>query len=69
MYSKFSEEKKWKVEIISQSLSDLGGFKEVVAKISGQQVYSKLKFESGGPEFKEFLIPKHKVEFILVHVR
>ena len=48
MYSKFSEEKKWKVEIISQSLSDLGGFKEVVAKISGQQVYSKLKFESGG---------------------
>ncbi len=48
MYSKFSEEKKWKVEIISQSLSDLGGFKEIVAKISGQQVYSKLKFESGG---------------------
>ena len=48
MYSKFSEEKKWKVEIISQSLSDLGGFKEVVAKISGHQVYSKLKFESGG---------------------
>ena len=48
MYSKFSEEKKWKVEIISQSLSDLGGFKEVVAKISGQQVYSKMKFESGG---------------------
>ena len=48
MYSKFSEERKWKVEIISQSLSDLGGFKEVVAKISGQQVYSKLKFESGG---------------------
>jgi len=48
MYSKFSEEKKWKVEIISQSLSDLGGFKEVVAKISGHHVYSKLKFESGG---------------------
>ena len=47
MYSRFSEEKKWKLEIISQNESDQGGYKEIVARISGDRVYSQLKFESG----------------------
>ena len=37
----------WKVEIMSQSESDNGGYKEVIALISGDKVYSRLKFESG----------------------
>jgi len=48
MYVKFAELRKWKVEIVSQNQSDLGGYKEIVCKISGQDVYSWLKFESGG---------------------
>lgn len=48
MYAKFAELRKWKLEIISQNQSDLGGYKEVVCKISGQDVYAWLKFESGG---------------------
>ena len=48
MYARFSELRKWKFEIVSQNQSDLGGYKEVVCKISGQDVYSWLKFESGG---------------------
>ena len=48
MYAKFAELRKWRLEIVSQHQSDLGGYKEVVCKISGQDVYSWLKFESGG---------------------
>ena len=48
MYSRFSERSGWKVEIISQNPSDLGGFKEVIMKIIGGEVYARLKFESGG---------------------
>lgn len=48
MYAKFAELRNWKLEIISQNQSDLGGYKEVVCKIIGQNVYSWLKFESGG---------------------
>ena len=47
MYLKFSERQSWKVEIISKSEGEIGGFKEIVCKISGKDVYSKLKFESG----------------------
>lgn len=48
MYSRFAERRGWQVEIISQSLSDIGGYKEIIAKIDGQGAYSRLKFESGG---------------------
>ena len=48
MYLKFAERHGWSVEMISQNESDLGGFKEVVLKISGENVYAQLKFESGG---------------------
>src|SRR5881392_1025770 len=48
MYARFAERNRWQVEVVSESLGDMGGFKEVIARIAGQGVYSKLKFESGG---------------------
>lgn len=47
MYCRYAEKMHWKVEIMSQSDSDTGGFKEIIALISGEKVYSRLKFESG----------------------
>ena len=47
MYSRFAESQRWKVEVISASDSAVGGLKEVIALISGDKVYSKLKYESG----------------------
>ena len=47
MYSRYAETNGWKVELMSVSDSDSGGFKEVIAMISGNRVYSRLKFESG----------------------
>ena len=47
MYSRYAENKKWKMEVINKSEGDHGGYKEVIAKISGADVYSNLKFESG----------------------
>src|SRR5512134_543160 len=48
MYSRYAERHGWGVEVLSASPSDLGGFKEVIARIVGKGAYSKLKFESGG---------------------
>ncbi len=47
MYTRFAERNRWQVEVISQSPSELGGYKEIIAKVIGQGAYSKLKFESG----------------------
>ncbi len=47
MYSRFAERQSWKVEIMSESPTGIGGFKEIVALIEGKSVYSKLKFEGG----------------------
>ncbi len=47
MYARYAEEKGWKVEITSKSESEIGGIKEVIALISGDRVYSRLKYESG----------------------
>ncbi len=47
MYVHYAESRRWKVEMISLSESGLGGFKEVVAMISGQGAYSRMKYESG----------------------
>jgi len=47
MYSRFAEIQGWTVEILSSSIGEKGGFKEIVALISGQRVFSRLKFESG----------------------
>lgn len=48
MYTRFAERMKWQIEVISSNESEVGGFKEIIAKIIGQGAYSKLKFESGG---------------------
>jgi len=48
MYTRYCERWGWKVEIISESASELGGYKEVVIRIEGDHVYGALKFESGG---------------------
>ena len=47
MYSRFAERQRWQVEILSASESDLGGYREIIARLVGQGAYSKLKFESG----------------------
>ncbi len=47
MYVRFAERRRWQVEIISESLGEMGGYKEVIARIIGQGAYSVLKFESG----------------------
>ncbi|CAN5355094.1 peptide chain release factor 1 [soil metagenome] len=47
MYSRYAEERGWKVEIISASPADMGGYKEVVASLNGVGVFARLKFESG----------------------
>jgi peptide chain release factor 1 len=47
MYSRYAESMRWKVEVLSSSESGVGGFKEVVASIQGQRVYSYMKYESG----------------------
>ncbi len=47
MYGRFAEQRGWKVEVMSSSASDAGGFKEVISLVSGKSVYSQLKYESG----------------------
>lgn len=47
MYSRYAETKGWRIEVISVSDGEHGGYKEVISKVSGDQVYSHLKFESG----------------------
>jgi peptide chain release factor 1 len=48
MYSRYAERQGWRVEVVSASESEVGGYKEIIAKIIGYGAYSKLKFESGG---------------------
>ena len=47
MYSRFAENKGWQIELISASHGEHGGYKEIIARFSGNAVYSQLKFESG----------------------
>ena len=48
MYSRYAELRGWRVELMSASASDLGGFKEVIFLVSGEGAYSRLKYEGGG---------------------
>jgi peptide chain release factor 1 len=48
MYTRFAERNRWQVELVSESPSDLGGYKEVIVRLIGGGAYSRLKFESGG---------------------
>jgi len=47
-YSRYAESKRWKMEVTSTSESSVGGLKEVIALVSGNRVYSRLRYESGG---------------------
>ncbi len=47
MYTRFAESKRWKVQVLSSSPSDAGGFKEIIFEVKGDGAYSRLKFESG----------------------
>ncbi|WP_297834142.1 peptide chain release factor 1 [Pseudomonas sp.] len=47
MYSRYAERRGWRVEILSENIGEHGGFKEVIARVEGENVYGKLKFESG----------------------
>jgi peptide chain release factor 1 len=48
MYTRFAERNRWQVEMVSESASEIGGFKEVIVRVIGFGAYSRLKFESGG---------------------
>ncbi|WP_127478189.1 peptide chain release factor 1 [Sulfurivermis fontis] len=48
MYSRYAELRRWQVEVVSESLGEHGGYKEIIARVIGQGAYSRLKFESGG---------------------
>lgn len=47
MYSRYAEERGWKIEVLSSNPSDLGGFKEIIFSVSGTDVFKRLKYESG----------------------
>lgn len=47
MYSRYVESQGWKVKLVSESLADMGGFKEAILEVQGDMVYSKLKYEAG----------------------
>jgi len=47
MYSRFAESRRWRVEVVSEREGDHGGYKEIITRIVGDNVYSQLKFESG----------------------
>ena len=47
MYGRYAEERGWRIEVMSASEADVGGYKEVVASVNGQGVFARLKFESG----------------------
>jgi peptide chain release factor 1 len=47
MYTRYAEQQSWRVELMSESPSELGGYKEVIVRIDGEGAYGRLKFESG----------------------
>jgi len=47
MYCRYAESKRWNIEIVSENHGEHGGFKEVIARVNGQNIYGNLKFESG----------------------
>jgi peptide chain release factor 1 len=48
MYCRYAERQRWQIEVISASEAEVGGYKEVIARVTGRGAYSRLKFESGG---------------------
>jgi peptide chain release factor 1 len=60
MYKNYASIQGWRVEIIEMSESDLGGYKEIIANISGSNVFAKLKYESGGHRVQR--VPKTETQ-------
>ncbi len=60
MYSRYAENRNWKVEILSESLGEHGGYKEIISRIQGQGAYSQLKFESGAHRVQR--VPKTEAQ-------
>ncbi len=60
MYMRHAERNRWQVELVSESPSELGGYKEVIVRIIGQGAYSRLKFESGGHRVQR--VPKTETQ-------
>lgn len=60
MYKGYAGIKGWKVEVMSTSESDLGGYKEIIVEVSGTDVFSKLKYESGGHRVQR--VPKTETQ-------
>ena len=48
MYARYAERQGWKVDVVSSSSSELGGYREAIVRVAGESAYAKLKFESGG---------------------
>ena len=67
MYTRYAEIKGWKVEIMSESPSDSGGYKEIICLISGDRVYSHLKFEAGTHRVQR--VPETEAEEVDVEIR
>ncbi|HEY3700448.1 MAG TPA: peptide chain release factor 1 [Spongiibacteraceae bacterium] len=60
MYSRYAERRGWHVEIISESQGEHGGYKEIISRIEGQDVYARLKFESGAHRVQR--VPKTEAQ-------
>ena len=65
MYSKFAEQKGWRVEVMNERPGEHGGFKEVITRIEGKDVYSQLKFESGAHRVQWYPKLNRRAESIL----
>ena len=60
MYTRYAERRRWTTELVSESPSDLGGYKEVILRIAGDGAYGRLKFESGGHRVQR--VPKTETQ-------
>lgn len=60
MYMRYAERKRWQVEVISQNEGEHGGYKEIIFRLAGDQVYSQLKFESGAHRVQR--VPKTEAQ-------
>jgi peptide chain release factor 1 len=60
MYARYAEKQRWRVEVISESPGEHGGYKEIIARVEGQDVYARLKFESGAHRVQR--VPKTEAQ-------
>src|SRR5476649_1463758 len=68
MYSRYAETRRWRVEVMSANEGEHGGYKEVIAKVSGDGVYGQFKFESGGHRVQRVPETESQGLFILLPV-